>query len=96
MEESIEDLRLVDQRNAGVDVEHLRAGLDPRQRLGRDARIVAGGHLGGQQLATRRVDALADDDEAALEADGHFARLGCDYRVGHAGSFGAGQRAAAR
>jgi hypothetical protein len=35
--------------------------------------IVAGHHLGGQDLAAGGVDAFADDDEGAVEADHDFA-----------------------
>ena len=68
-----EDRRLVGERNAGVDVEHVRAGGDLRQRVGLDAAEVARRHLRGEQLAPGGVDALADDDERPIEADDDLA-----------------------
>ena len=76
-------LRLVGERNAGVDVEHLGARLDLRDRVGDDAAVVTGRHLGGEQLAPRRIDALADHHEAALEADDDFLLVRGEKRVGH-------------
>ena len=64
-----EDRRLVGERDAGVDVEHLRARLDLRDRVGDDGVEVAGRHLLGELLAAGRVDPLADDDERPVEAD---------------------------
>ena len=78
-----EDARLVGERNAGVDVEHLRARLDLGQRLGDDPAIVARRHFGRERLAPGRIDALADHDEAALEADDDFLGGGGDEGVGH-------------
>ena len=51
------------QRDPGVDVEHVGAGLDLGQGVALDAAEVAGLHLLGQELAAGRVDALADDHE---------------------------------
>ena len=78
-----EDARLVGERNAGVDVEHLRARLDLRERVGDDARIVALRHFRRQQLAPRRIDPLADHHEAAFEADDDFLFGGGDDGFGH-------------
>ena len=64
-----EDLRLVGERDAGIDVEHLRAGLDLRQGIGDDARIIAARHFLGQELAPGRVDALADHHERPVKAE---------------------------
>ena len=65
--------RLVGERDAGVDVEHVCAGFDLGDRVGFDPAEVAVLHLLGQQLAAGRVDALADHDEGTLEADHHLA-----------------------
>ena len=78
-----EDRRLVGQRDAGVDVQHVRAGCHLRQRVGLDAAEVAGRHLGGEDLAPGRIDALADHDEGPVEADDDFAGGGTDDGVGH-------------
>src|SRR3546814_1653751 len=48
-----------------------------------DAAEVAGGHLGGQQLAPGRVDALADDAEGLVEADDQFLRMRADDGACH-------------
>ena len=82
-----EDRRLVGERNPGVDVQHVRAGLHLRARVGFDAAEIARGHFGGEQLAPGRIDALADDHERAIEADDDLARGGTDDGVGHAGAF---------
>ena len=74
-----EDLRLVRQRDAGIDVEHLRARLDLRQGIGLDARVIAFLHLGSKQLAPGRIDALADHDEGLVEADHDFLGGGTEY-----------------
>ena len=50
-----------------------------------DAAEVAGAHLLGQQLATGRVDALADDDERPIEADDDLAGRRAEDGVGHDG-----------
>ncbi len=78
-----QDGRLVGEGDAGVDVEHVGAGLDLGDHVALDAAEVAGLHLLGQELATGRVDALADDDERAVEADHGFARVGADDGVCH-------------
>ena len=70
-----EDRRLVGERDAGVDVEHVGAGGDLRPRVGLDAAEVPGRHLGGEDLAPGGVDALADHDEGALEAEHDLAGL---------------------
>ena len=62
-----EDRRLVGQRDPRVHVQHVRAGLDLGDRVALDPAEVAGLHLLGQELATGRVDALADDDERPVE-----------------------------
>ena len=53
------------------------------QRIGLDAAEVAGSHLGGEDLAPGGVDALADHDEGALEAEHDLAGCGADHGVGH-------------
>jgi hypothetical protein len=50
----------------------VRAGFHLRERIGRHAREVASRHFGGEDLATGRIDALADDDERPVEADDDF------------------------
>ena len=64
-----QDGGLVGERDAGVDVEHVGAGRDLRQRIALDPAEVAAPHLLGQQLASGRVDALADDHEWPVVAD---------------------------
>jgi hypothetical protein len=61
----------------------VRAGLDLRARVRLDAAEIAGRHLGGENLAPRRIDALADDDEGPVEADDDFLGGGADNGVGH-------------
>ena len=64
-----QQLGLVDQRDAGVDVEHVGAGLDLRGVSSCDRREVAALELLGELLAPGRVDALADDAERLVDAD---------------------------
>ena len=71
-----QDGRLVGERDAGVDVEHLGAGLHLRDRVRDHGLEVAVLHLLGQLLAAGRVDALADDHERAVEPDHDRATLG--------------------
>ena len=78
-----QDRGLVGERDAGVDVEHVRAGLDLGQRVALDPAEVAGLHLLGEQLPAGRVDALADDHERPVEADDDLARGRADDGVGH-------------
>ena len=78
-----QDRRLVGQRDPGVDVEHLGAGLDLREDVAFDAAEVARLHLFGQELAAGRVDPLADDHERSVEADDDLARVGAENGVGH-------------
>jgi hypothetical protein len=61
----------------------VRTGGDLRERIGLDATEVAGGHFRGEQLAPGRVDAFADDDERAIEADDDFAARRTDDGLGH-------------
>ena len=79
-----QDARLVCERNAGVDVEHLRAGLDLRDRVGDDGLEIAVLHLLGKLLAAGRVDALADDHERAIEADHDLLRRRGKHGLCHA------------
>src|SRR3546814_17021468 len=65
------------------DRQHVRAGCDLGQAVGLDAAEVAGGHLGGEFLAPRRVDALADDAERLIEADHQFLGMRADDGTGH-------------
>ena len=81
-----EDGRLVGQWDAGVHVQHLRAGLDLRQGVGDDGREVPGCHLVGELLSPGRVDPFADDHERTLEPDRDLLRGRAHHRVGHAGS----------
>ena len=83
-----QDRRLVGERDAGVDVEHVRAGLDLGDRVALDPREVTGLHLLGEELATGRVDALADDHERLVVADDDLAGRGADDGVGGAGHAG--------
>ena len=69
-----QDRRLVGERDAGVDVEHVRAGLDLGEHVALDPAEVAGLHLLGEQLPAGRVDALADDHERPVVADDDLAR----------------------
>jgi hypothetical protein len=50
------------------------------------AAVVALGHFRRQQLAPRRVDALANDDEGRIEADHHFLGGRADDGIGHIGN----------
>ena len=78
-----ENRRLIGQRNARIHVEHVGAGLDLGARIRLDAGEIAGRHLGGEDLAPGRIDALADDDERPIEADDDFLGGGTDDGVGH-------------
>ena len=78
-----QDRGLVGERDAGVDVEHVGAGRDLGEDVALDPAEVAGLHLLGQRLATGRVDALADDDERAIEAEHDLAGGGAQDRLGH-------------
>ena len=79
-----QDRRLVRQRDARVDVEHVCAGLDLGDRVPLDAREVAGLHLLHEDLAAGRVDALADDHERLVVPDDDGAGRGADDGPGHA------------
>ena len=79
-----EDRRLVGQGDAGVDVEHVGAGRDLGEHVALDPAEVARLHLLGQCLAPGRVDALADDDERAVEAEHDLAGGGAQDGLGHA------------
>ena len=68
-EHRLEQLGLVDQRDAGVDVEHVGAGLGLGQRVGGHGGEVAVAQFLGEDLAPGGVDALADDAEGLLGAD---------------------------
>jgi len=56
---------------------------DLRTRIRLDAGEVARCHFGGEDLASRRIDALADDDEGPVEADDDLLGGGTDNGVGH-------------
>ena len=59
----------VHRGDAGIDVEDVGARRDLGQRV-LDHRVeIAGLHFGGELLAARRVDALADHREGPVEAD---------------------------
>jgi len=49
------------------------------ERVGFDAAEISGGHLGREDLAPRRVDALADHHEGTLEARHDLAGCGADH-----------------
>ena len=66
---SCQQLGLVDERDAGVDVEHVGAGRDLGEGVDGHRRQVAAAQLLGERLAPRRVDALADDAERLVVAD---------------------------
>jgi hypothetical protein len=57
--------------------------LTSSQRLGDDAAEIAGGHFRGEQFSARRIDALADHDETAVEADDDFLGSRGDSGFGH-------------
>ncbi len=78
--------RLIGQRDAGVDIEHLGTRGNLRPRVGFDPAEVSRSHFRRQDLAPGRIDALADHDERALEADDDFAGCGADDGVGHEAS----------
>ena len=69
-----QQLGLVDERDAGVDVEHVGAGLHLGEGVDRHGREVAAAQLLGERLAPRGVDALADDAERLVVADDDGAR----------------------
>src|SRR5215472_8462501 len=77
------DRGLVRQRDAGIHIQHVSAGRHLRERIRLDAAEVAGGHLGREDLAPGRVDALADHDEGTLEAKHDLAGCGADHGIGH-------------
>ena len=60
-------VRVVD--DAGVDIEHGGAAGDLLERVLLDGGEAAGLELGGEDLAARRVDALANHAERLVEAD---------------------------
>ena len=64
-----QQLGLVDERDAGVDVEHVGARRDLRLGVDDHRREVARAQLLGELLAPGRVDPLADDAERLLGAD---------------------------
>ena len=68
-EHLLEQLGLVDERDAGVDVEDVGAGLGLRLGVDDDGRQVAAAQLLGEALAPRGVDALPDDAERLLGPD---------------------------
>src|SRR4029077_6479873 len=70
-------------RDAGIDVEHVGAGSNLSERVDFDATEVAALHLFGQQLASGRVDLLADHHEGTFEADHHLTGFRADNCVGH-------------
>ena len=78
--------RLVGQRDAGVDVEHVGPGRHLGDHVTLDAAEVAGLHLLGQQLAAGGVDPLADDHERLVVADDDLAGGRADDRARHAAS----------
>ena len=63
---------LVGERHAHVDVEHVGAALDLGLDVALDRREVAGAQLLLEDPAAGRVDALADDAEAVAVADHHL------------------------
>ena len=81
-----QQLGLVDERDAGVDVEHVGARRHLRVRVDDDRREVAAAQLLGEPLAPGRVDPLADDAERLLRADDDGLRPPLQNRV-HGCSF---------
>ena len=79
--------RFVGQGNAGVDVEHMRAGGNLRAGFFLHPSKIAGRHFGGQQLAAGGIDALADDAERVIETDPNFAAGGMQDGGGHGTPF---------
>ena len=75
------DGRLVGEGDAGVNVEHVGAGLHLGYGVRDDAVVVAGGHLAGEGFAAGRVDALADNGEGAVGADNDGLGAGADFGV---------------
>src|SRR3712207_8813105 len=55
--------RSVREGDPGIDVEHLRAGLDLGDGVALDPAEVAVAHLLGEELPAGRVDPLADDQD---------------------------------
>ena len=76
--------RLVGQRHAGVDVEHVGTGGDLGDGIGLDPAEVAALQLLGEELAPRRVDPLADHHERPVEADHHLPGGRAEDGLGHA------------
>jgi hypothetical protein len=70
----LEQLGLVDERDAGVDVEHVGAGRHLGDGVDRHGRQVAAAQLLGERLAPGGVDALPDDAEGLIVADDDGAR----------------------
>ena len=83
LDRACKNRRLIGQRNSRIDVQHMRAGLDLRARVRLDPGEVARRHLGGEYLAARRIDPLADDDEGSIETDDDLLGGGTDDGVGH-------------
>src|SRR4029079_4273495 len=78
--------RLVREWDPGVHVEHVGTGLDLGECVALDPAEVADLHLLREDVATRRGDPLADDDERPVVADDDLARRRSDDGPGHAGS----------
>ena len=76
-----EQVGLVGQRHAHVDVEHVRARGDLRLDVHDHLRQVVLAQLGRERLAPGRVDALADDAERLVVADRDGLRGGRECRV---------------
>ena len=66
----LEQLGLIGQRHAHVDVEHHRAALDLRLDVALDRGQVTGAQLLLEDASPGRVDAFADDAERLVVADG--------------------------
>ena len=78
-----EDRRLVGHRDTGIHVQHGGACLDLGDSVGNHAIVIAFCHLGSKQLASRRVDALADDAEGRVKADDDLLLVGRNQCFGH-------------
>ena len=79
--------RLISQRNTRVDIQHVRSSLHLSQCIGNNAAVIAGDHLGRHDFSARRVDALTDDDERAIESNYNLPGRRADNGICHVVSF---------
>ncbi len=78
-----QDRRLVGQGDAGVDVQHVGACLYLSDGVRSHPVVIAGGHLLGQQLASRWVDSLADNGERPVRPDEGGIDFGANDGIWH-------------